>query len=111
MSTTEKPKEYVGDEERPQGYYNGHDLHLAGMDTIWSIGKDPAEAILALCLARFKSAKTTEMSLFLEVAQSMVPLDNEDTPYEWGYRFVCEGTGFKAAGINVPGGAVCTWWK
>ena len=111
MAKTENPKEYLGSEAYPEGVYNGHNLSRAGMNTIWSVGKDPTDAILSLCVARFKEPETTEVDLFLEVSQSMSPLEKGDPDHEWGFRFVCEGTGFKAAGINVPGGVILTWWK
>jgi hypothetical protein len=44
---------------------------------------------------------------------SLETLDHEDKPdFQWGYRFrdLESGTGFKAAGRLVPGGAIMTWW-
>lgn len=81
--------------------YEGRDLALARMDAIWSVGKTPADAIAAFCLAR--TGKPVE-----EIGDLIV---GSDKRFAWGFSFVCDGTSFKAAGINVPGGVVMTWWK
>jgi len=85
--------------------YEGHDLRLADMDTIWSVGRTPKEAIEALCEARWDGKLESEL----------IPLPDDpersDPRYTWGFRFKSAGTGFKAAGIEVPGGFICTWWK
>jgi hypothetical protein len=80
-------------------FYSGHCLGLAGMDTIWSVGVTPEEAIRALCAARLG-----------EFGEDMTPLELT-TGFTWGFRFTADGTGCKAAGIHVPGGVVLTWWK
>ncbi len=88
---------------KPQHYgnYEGHDLRRADMHTIWSIGATPRDAIEALCKARWGGT----------LEQLGEPLGG-DTLYTWGYRFLSDnGTGFKAAGIEIPGGVACTWWK
>lgn len=91
---TKKPTPYV--------HYEGHDLRLADMDTIWSVGATPKDAIEALCKARWKGRIEGVLTL----------LEGGDPAFTWGYRFVSdEGTIFKAAGIHVPGGVICTWWK
>ncbi len=96
-----RPFEYKGSAEYPDGVYNGHDLRLADMNTIWSVGRTPEEAIRALCEARLGAFGGTLTEL---------PSEPGD-PFTWGYRFTADGTGCKAAGIHVPGGVICTWWK
>lgn len=92
--TTRKPS--------PHGLYEGHDLQLAEMSTIWSVGRTPREAIQALCKARWSGTLEGELT----------PLESGDLSYTWGFRFRSDnGTGFKAAGVYVPGGAILTWWK
>lgn len=83
----------------PGRYYEGHKL-TAGM-VIYSTGKTPWEAIQALCQARFGTDLEGELR----------PLEGGDPAYAWGFRFTSDGTHFKAAGIFIPGGALCTWWK
>lgn len=86
----------------PYEHYEGHDLNLAGMDTIWSVGATPWAAIQALCRARDWG----------KIEGDLVPLEGGDSNYTWGFHFVSDnGTGFKAAGIHVPGGVILTWWK
>ena len=87
------------------GTYEGHDLRLADMDTVWSVGRTPEEAIQSLCKARWDGE--------LEGELTPLPTDPErsDPRYTWGFRFKSAGTGFKAAGIHVPGGVILTWWK
>jgi len=97
--TTRRQREYLGSTEYPTGVYNGHCLGLAGMETIWSVGLTPEEAIRALCAARLG-----------EFGEDMTPLELT-TGFTWGFRFTADGTGCKAAGIHVPGGVVLTWWK
>lgn len=81
--------------------YEGHDIHRADMAAIYAVGRTPREAIEAFCLAR--------MGMPLEHLGE--PLGRGNPAYEWGFSFVVDGTGCKAAGINVPGGVVLTWWK
>lgn len=91
---TEKPRTY--------GPYEGHDLSRADMGIIWSIGATPKDAIEALCKARWDG-------VLEKLGES---LGGGDPDYTWGFRFTSDnGTSFKAAGISVPGGAICTWWK
>ena len=82
-------------------FYEGHDIKLAGMDAIWAVGKAPAKAIAAFCSARVGKP-------LQRLGEALV---GGDERYSWGYRFTCDDTGFKAAGIHVPGGVVMTWWK
>jgi hypothetical protein len=87
---------------QPHGHYEGHDLRRADMQTIWSVGATPKDAIEALCKARWGGT--------LELLGE--PLTGGDPLFTWGYRFISDnGTGFKAAGIDIPGGVVLTWWK
>lgn len=98
-ASTRRPDPYAIGREEPQ--YEGHDIKLADMDAIWSVGTTPEEAIDALCLARVgKPLQHTGEALV-----------GGDPRYSWGYRFTCDDTGFKAAGIIVPGGVILTWWK
>lgn len=86
--------------------YEGHDLKRADMNVIWSVGRTPREAIEALCKARWGGT--------LEGPLTPLPTDpaRSDVRFTWGYRFRSDGgTGFKAAGVHVPGGVVLTWWK
>lgn len=105
--STLRPFEYVGSTEHPEGIYNGHDLRLGNMDTIYSVGRTPTEAVEAFCRARGLG----------EMQGPLTPLVGDkiecsDNGYTWSCRFrVDGGTGMKAAGIHVPGGVVCTWWK
>lgn len=87
---------------QPYGNYEGHDLRRADMPILWSVGATPEEAIQALCQERWNGT-----------LESMgEPLGGGDTRFTWGYRFLSDnGTGFKAAGIHLPGGVALTWWK
>jgi hypothetical protein len=101
-STTLRPDDYerfrdIGEEP----LYEGHDLSRADMKTVWAIGETPEKAIEAFCWARLGYSSVERIS----------PLEGGDSNYQWGRRFTCEGTGFKAAGIYVPGGVILTWWK
>lgn len=79
--------------------YEGIDLKD---DKVWSVGKTPEAAIRALCMARLGSSEDV-------VIGEDLPLE---VPFTWGKRFKADGgTGFKAAGIHVPGGVILTWWK
>jgi hypothetical protein len=80
--------------------YRGHDLSRAGMGPIWSVGKTSRLAVRALGRAMWWG----------KIADFEV-MEGGDTAYTWGLRFTVDGTGMKAAGIHVPGGAICTWWK
>lgn len=88
--------------------YEGHDLALAGMDTIWAVGRTPDDAIRALCEARY-------LGELQWGTVRMLPSGDTDK-YTWGCRFKA-GNGlargqatYRAAGIHVPGGVVLTWW-
>lgn len=82
--------------------YEGHDLSLANMDTVWSVGATPHDAIKAFCEARMGESESLEIVDVLE---------GGDESYTWGYRFSIGGTSCKAAGIHVAGGCLLTWWK
>lgn len=97
---TLKPFAAVGSSDYPEGIYEGHDLHLADMDTIWAVGKTPEEAIRALCEARLG-----------KFGGELTSLEGGDERYTWGFRFTADGTSCKAAGVHVPGGVILTWWK
>lgn len=69
-------------------------------EKIYAVGETPEKAIEAL--AKFKGwGEITKVS----------DLDGGDPKYTWGRRFCAGGTGMKAAGWEVPGGVVLTWWK
>jgi len=87
---------------QPIGFYEGHDLHKADMPVVWSVGATPRDAVEALCAARWEG----------HIEGELTPIPGGANAYEWGFRFTSDnGTGFKAAGIYVPGGAITTWWK
>lgn len=92
---TLRPFEYSGK------CYNGHELALAQMDAIYSVGRSPEAAVRALARAR-RWGKVVFRG----------ELGHGERGYTWGLRFaVGKGqTSMKAAGIHVPGGVVCTWW-
>lgn len=96
-ASTQRPG-FPDDEGVP--LYEGHDIHRVGMAAIYSVGATPREAIEAFCLAR--------MDKPLECLGESL---EGGARYSWGYRFTVDGTGCKAAGIFVPGGAILTWWK
>ena len=81
-------------------YYEGHDLTLANMDRVWSVGKTPRQAVLALARARR-----------WRNVHGFTKLVGGDESYTWGFSFWADGTSVKVAGIHVPGGVICTWWK
>lgn len=83
-----------------QTLYQGHSLAQARMDVVWSVGTTPRKAVAALGRAR-RWGKLAHFEV----------LGGGDTTYTWGFRFTADGTGMKAAGIHVPGGVICTWWK
>lgn len=105
-TTTRIPDKYADDRDDAQ--YEGHSLELGGMDTIWSVGRDPLEAITA-----FLGARTGTTVAVDRTGPRMSPMPHEvGSPFDWGFSFSdTEGSGFKAAGINVPGGVVLTWFK
>lgn len=69
-------------------------------EEIYAVGRTPEEAILAL-------AKAKEWGEVTKVQ----PLTGGDPKYTWGRVFYADGTSMKAAGWEVPGGVVLTWWK
>lgn len=74
---------------------------LCAGEVAWSVGATPEVAVGALCRERGWGEPT-----------HFSPLDSDaDSGFDWGRRFVADGTSFKAAGVNVPGGTVLTWWK
>jgi hypothetical protein len=68
---------------------------------IYAVGRTPKEAIVAFCKERWNSKLE-------KIGEALEPNHNG---FDWGYRFILDGTSFKAAGVNIPGGAVLTWWK
>jgi hypothetical protein len=71
---------------------------------VYSVG-----ATIADCIAAFGDWMGSPADL-----SSIQPLgddDDDDKQYQWGVRFLLDGTGMKAAGAKVPGGYVLTWWK
>lgn len=68
-------------------------------DSAKAVGANPEEAIRSM--ARDRGWGEVKMGSKIE----------DGDGYDWGYRFTADGTGFKAAGVNVPGGCVLTWWK
>jgi hypothetical protein len=77
-----------------------HARLLALQEEIYAVGLLPEDAIKAL--AKFKGwGEVTQIS----------DLEGGDKKYTWGRRFCAGGTGMKAAGWEVPGGVVLTWWK
>lgn len=66
--------------------------------TVYSVGNTPKDAIEALG----KKLEWGALDNFEE-------LDGDG--YDWGFRFTADTTSMKAAGMNVPGGVILTWWK
>lgn len=86
---------------RCDGLYECHQMS----SPIYAIGNKPEDAINAWCIAYFGMEPS-----------DLTPLNNKyDSNFEmnwsWCYTFVCDGTSFKAGGINIPGGVVMTWWE
>ncbi len=69
-------------------------------EDIHAVGKSPEECIIAM--AEFKG--------WGEVTK-ITNLEGGDPKYTWGRRFYADGTSAKAAGWEVPGGFILTWWK
>lgn len=80
--------------------YEGHDL--VPPIHIWAVGASPQEAIASLAAARWSGSTET-----LRMGEAL----DDSEGYDWAYLFTSDGTSFKAAGINVPGGVVLTWWS
>lgn len=66
-----------------------------------AVGKTPEDAIKAL--SESKGWGDVEMGDKLE--------SDAGSRFDWAFRFHAGGTSFKAAGVNMPGGCVLTWWK
>jgi hypothetical protein len=69
-------------------------------EEIYAIGQNPEQAIRALAHVKGWSEVTR-----------IEDLKGGDERYTWGRRFYADGTSMKAAGWDVPGGVVLTWWK
>lgn len=69
-------------------------------EEIYAVGNSPAECILHAG-KKLKWGKISNMKV----------LEGGDPKYTWGLCFTADGTGMKAAGWEVPGGFVMTWWK
>jgi len=72
-----------------------------GLNRVYAVGKTAREAIRAWAAERGVGEVDVE---------SFYELDG-DPKWHWGYGFNADGTSFKAAGQEVPGGVVLTWWK
>jgi hypothetical protein len=73
---------------------------LSPLGGIYAVGATPSEAIAAF--AQSRGVREVEMG---------EALDGDAEKFDWGYRWTADTTSMKAAGINVPGGCVMTWWK
>lgn len=69
-------------------------------DHIHAVGKTPADCIVAAADSK-QWGEVTDIS----------PLEGGDPKYTWGRRFYADGTSMKAAGWEIPGGFIMTWWK
>jgi hypothetical protein len=77
---------------------------VGGVETtrrIYAVGPTPEDAIRALAAERKWGA--VEMGSDLE--------GGDEPDLGWGRFFSAGGTGMKAAGCHVPGGAAVLWWK
>lgn len=90
-------------EKRQFEFMNGSKPYegFSQLDTVWSAGFTPEDAVRAFCVARLGSHKFNG---------ELRPLEGGDPKYSWGCRFTCDGTHFKAAGIHIPGACLLTWW-
>lgn len=73
---------------------------VALKEDIHAVGKSPEECIVALAASKGWGEVT-----------SIRDLEGGDGQYTWGRRFSAGGMSMKAAGVEVPGGFMCTWWK
>ncbi len=74
--------------------------NVALQDDIHAAGTSPDQCIIAA--ANFKGwGAITDIQ----------PLDGGDPKYTWGRTFYADGTSMKAAGWEIPGGFIMTWWK
>ena len=71
-------------------------------EEVYSVGKTPEECIQA-------AAKAFEWGAVTKIED--LPGGVDDERLTWGRRFLAGSTGFKAAGKELPGGCVMTWWK
>ena len=95
--------ELIEDRNKFSGLYEGFKFdNPEELNRVYSVGVAPYEAICAFAQAR---------GIGSVEPNSLQPLDGGDKHYHWGYRFWAGGVSFKAAGQNVPGGVVLTWWK
>lgn len=74
--------------------------------TVYSIGKDPKEAIL-----NFFMKGREDPEYLAKVVKIKEPLERGKEEYSWGFYITVDGTGCKAAGTYISGYAVLTWWK
>lgn len=90
----------------PRGFNERDPAKIVNAYAVGS-GTTPEAAAIAAVTA-FLDSLGTELD-----PGSLEPMDDEDRDYQWGYRFRDRqsGTGFKAAGRFIPGGAILTWWK
>ncbi len=69
-------------------------------DTLHAMGESPEDCLTALADSH-EWGKVTDIS----------PLEGGDPKYTWGRRFRVDDTSMKAAGWQIPGGFILTWWK
>jgi hypothetical protein len=80
--------------------YGKNALHGSAPCALHAVGLTPESAIRHWCLGR---------GFAFDALGDALPAG--DPAFTWGYRFTANGTGFKAAGWEIPGGVVMTWWK
>lgn len=69
-------------------------------EELYAVGTSPEDCIRAAG-KKLKWGKITDLAV----------LEGGDPKYTWGRRFCADGMSMKAAGWEVPGGFVMTWWK
>lgn len=69
---------------------------------VFAVGTTPEDCIENFC---------SEMGESCENIRELEPEQPDHPDFQWGRRFVMDGTGMKAAGLYVPGGVIMTWWK
>lgn len=67
---------------------------------VFAVGRTPEEAIDSYAVA-----------VGWGELEDIADLTCGDPCFTWGRTFTAGGTSFKAAGWDVPGGVVLTWWK
>ena len=67
---------------------------------IWAVGKTPEDAIHGLFTERG-----------IKMIDDLVVELKTENKFDWSARFTADGAWCKAAGVNVPGGVILTWWK